>query len=425
MITHEIPIQAVAQEEEASRYRGWFFLAMLYLFVDYVRPQDVLPFLGYLRPGAITIVLLTGCVVFSGKIHLSWNHQTRLIWAFIILLFIHVPFARNHYYALIAAQGMLKFMPFILSVVILVDSIDRLKKLIFFSIVIMVYSCIYGITHGGLGSGGWFMDENDLSLYINSMIPFVVHLYYQEEKKFKKLAYIGILVMAITTIVISNSRGGFVGFVAVLFVGWFISRRRIRNFLIIALLSLVFLSFVGEEYKQEMSTVTDTKSGTIHGRIMTWKVARNMFFHYPFGVGGNNFPLYFEDFQTKEFKRGMWGRVAHSLWYTLLPELGIPGVIIYFLIIYYNIKDLIFLKLLSESQDRELHYLYTLSLAFMASFAGFFVSATGLSVLYYPQFWYLTAFLIVTKKVAEARLNELGSYIGKDNEQLQGAPLSV
>jgi len=37
-----------------------------------------------------------------------------------------------------------------------------------------------------------------------------------------------------------------------------------------------------------------------------------------------------------------------------------------------------------------------LSTAFMASFAGFFVSATFLSVLYYSHFWFLTAFVIAT-----------------------------
>lgn len=401
MITREIPIQSVARGEETTRYRTWFFIAILYLIVDYVRLQDILPFLGPFRPGATTIVLLAAFVVFSGKIALSWSRQTRLIWMFILLLFIHVPFAKNTYFALMAGWGMLKFMPFILSVIILVDSIGRLRRLIVINVVIMTYIAFYGITHAGIGSGGWFQDENDISLYINAMLPFVAHLYYHEKIKIMKLLYIGIFVLGIATIIVSFSRGGLVGLMAMIAVAWLISRHKIRMFVVICLMAFAFFAYTSQEYKAEMSTITDTQSGTIHGRIITWGVAWDVFLDYPLGVGGHNFPVRFEEYQTREFVRGMWGRVAHSLWFTLIPELGIPGIIIYFMLLWVNFKELLFLVRLKYEDNPDLLYIHTLSLAFMASAAGFFASATGLSVLYYPHFWYLTAMFIATRKIAE------------------------
>ncbi len=419
MVTQEVPIQTVVREEETPRYRGWFFVVILYLIVDYVRIQEVLPFLGPLRPGAITIVLLAACVAFSGQFYLSWNRQTRLIWAFILLLFILVPFASNNYFALTTGWGMLKFMPFILSVVILVDSIERLRRLLVINVIIMAYISFYGITHAGVGSGGWFEDQNDISLYINMMLPFVAHLYYHERIKIKKLLYIGVFVLGIATIIVSFSRGGLVGLMAVVAVAWLTSRHKIRIFAIICLAAFAFFTYTSQEYKTEMSTMTDTKSGTIYGRIITWGVAWDMFLDHPLGVGGSNFPARFEEYQTKEFSRGMWGVVAHSLWFTLIPELGIPGIIIYFMLLWINFKELLRLIRLKYEGNPDLLYIHTLSLAFMASAAGFFATATGLSVLYYPHFWYLTAMFVATKKVADAKLETLSSGMQDGDEQSQ------
>ena len=129
-----------------------------------------------------------------------------------------------------------------------------------------------------------------------------------------------------------------------------------------------------------------------------------MFLDNPFGVGGNNFQARFPEYQSPEFKKGMWGRVAHSLWFTLIPELGLAGIFIYMSLLYYNLKDIFFLKGISIKTDDnpDLRYLHSLSLAFIASIAGFFASATFLSVLYYPHYWYFTGILVATIKIATA-----------------------
>jgi len=401
----------VDERQTSFYYRWWFYFTVLYFIVDYMRPQNVFSWLGYLRPGAVTITILSIFVVFSRRIYVSDTRQTRLIWAFIILLFIHVPFAVNNYYALKAAQNMLKFMPFILSVVIVVSTRERLAQLIVMMVAVMAYMSVWSIRHGGSGVGGWFGDENDLALYINAMIPFTLHLYYHSRRLVPKLLYLGIFFLGVWAVVVSFSRGGLVGLVGMVAAGWLLSRHKIRIFFLIIMATFAFLSYTSQEYREEMSTITDTQSGTIHGRIITWEAAWDMFVDNPLGVGGNNFPIRFEEYQSKEFTRGMWGRVAHSLWFTLIPELGIPGIIIYFMLLSVNLKELLVLVRLRYENDPDLEYIHTLSLAFLASAAGFFVSATGLSVLYYPHFWYLTAMFVATRRVAQARLGALGGHV--------------
>ena len=99
----------------------------------------------------------------------------------------------------------------------------------------------------------------------------------------------------------------------------------------------------------------------------------------------------------------MWGRVAHSLWFTLLPELGIPGVLAYGLLLFFNLRDSVRLRSIGRSvggDDGTL--LVGLGSAFLASLAGFFASGTFLSVLYYSHYWYLTGFIVATSSAAAA-----------------------
>ncbi|MFZ2799444.1 MAG: hypothetical protein WAZ30_04425, partial [Syntrophorhabdus sp.] len=92
------------------------------------------------------------------------------------------------------------------------------------------------------------------------------------------------------------------------------------------------------------------------------------------------------------------------LWFTLIPETGILGIIIYFMLLYYNIKDIFEVKRMNSLRDSpESRYLYNMSIAMLASLAGFFASATFLSVLYYTHYWYMTAIIIAIANISKNR----------------------
>ena len=381
--------------------KAWFFFTLLFLVIDYGRPQDILP-IGAMRPAMIIIIVLSFFILTRGNFSRYDSKQTRFIFYFIILLCLYVPLARNNMFALGRVKVMLiLYMPFILSVMACVTSLERLKKTVLILISVMVYVAIYSLTHHGMGSGNYFKDENDLSLYVNMYLPFCYFLMLYEQRRMIKAFYALALATGVFAVVISFSRGGFVGLVATGFVIWIISPRKVVSLVIICMLTSVIYFYGGERYKKEMSTVTDTQEGTSQGRIESWKAGWRMFLDNPLGVGGGNFPARFPEYQSDYFKRGMWGRAAHSLWFTLIPELGIAGIFIYLSLLYYNLKDIFLLKRINPNKDPSLRYLRYLSYAFIASFAGYFASGTFLSVLYYPHYWYLTAILVATTKIAK------------------------
>ena len=265
---------------------------------------------------------------------------------------------------------------------------------------ITLYISIFAIFNLGKGSGGWFADENDLSLYLNTQLPFFFSLFLIENKFWKRALYIATALASLIAEVISFSRGGFVGLAAMFVFMILFSKKKILTLIFVSLIGIGVFYYGGEAYRNEMETITETQSGTAQARLQYWKAAWRMFIDNPFGVGGNNFQVRFPEYQSDWFGRGMWGRVAHSLWFTLIPELGIFGIFIYFSLLFHNIKDLLMLRSMETGGDSDLKFLSMIATATLVSLAGFFTSAAFLSVLYYPFYWYLTALIVSLCRVS-------------------------
>jgi len=153
----------------------------------------------------------------------------------------------------------------------------------------------------------------------------------------------------------------------------------------------------------------DNRYGTGAQRVYSWKLGWRLFLMNPIiGVGQGNYQWNVgeaEDQAGVQWKtRSIRGRVAHSLYFTLLPELGIVGSILYFLMIFFSFKDLKYIKDISKKRkdiasDEYSKKIYYQALALEASIIGFLVSSVFISTLYYPNFWLLCAFVVALKKI--------------------------
>nr|WP_054031620.1 O-antigen ligase family protein [Desulfatitalea tepidiphila] len=181
-------------------------------------------------------------------------------------------------------------------------------------------------------------------------------------------------------------------------------KKKIVTLIILSLIAIIMILCVSDKYWAEIETIANTEDNTGSERINSWLSAWDMFIDNPLGVGGNNFQIRFHEYQGDRFTRGMYGRVAHSLWFTLIPELGILGIFIYFRLLQLNLKDIIWLKNLRDDGIGDIcnnGYFSALGLSFMVSLFAFFVTGTFISVLYYAHYWYLTGLIAATVKVAK------------------------
>lgn len=384
------------QQKLPQNNKFWFAATIMFMFVELARPQALLP-IGFLRLGMTTTLILIFCLITNKKNQIFRSRQIKLIFFFVLLVTIFVPFAINNYYAYLIARSMWLQLPFILSCFLLINSRKRLIDFLAWLVAIMIYISIYSIFHGGRGPGGVVADENDLTLFIIIILPFSFVLIYETKNIFYRLLLLTGITSSLLAIAIASSRGGFVGLLTASFIGWLYSSRKTLLFLVFLIMGSILYLYGGASFREEMSTITDTTENTAQARLLSWEAGWKMFVDNPLGVGPGNFPVKFSVYQSERFQRGMWGRVAHSLWFTLLPELGVIGIWIYFALILQNIRDIAILRKNQLQKKLENTLPKNFSIALYASFAGFFGAATFLSVLYYPHFWYLTAIVAAAK----------------------------
>lgn len=387
-----------AQESASNRFG--FFIVILFLLFEYGRPQDKFSVIGAIHPNWILTSLLVIAWFRSGKFRMVASPQIYRIVLMLFLLALHVPFAHNNFWAYTVTFGFFLIVPFSISIVLFVDSFERLRVFMKCWIFLAIYIAVNGIRGSGIAGSAFLEDENDVSLLINMMLPFALCLFVYERHIKMRLVYLTTALLCVAGIVSSRSRGGFLGMIAVLTVIWLASPRKVLSLVLVSVLAFGVFLVSDQKYWDRMSTIEKTEEGTAKERTDSWHAGWEMFKDHPFGVGPGNFPIRFPEYQPDTMKRSMWGRQAHSLWFTLLPELGIPGLLLYLSLLWLNLRDLWFLRRLSKETDNY-RFAYFLSLAFMASLVGYFVSGTFLSVLYYPHYWYLTAMIVATRKIVE------------------------
>ena len=397
---------------DKAESRTAFFLTLLYLVFEYARPQDKFGFIGAIRPQLLLAVLLLGSLIINMRqFPLVASKQTTRLLLLVFLMALYVPFSANTGRAFSATQGYLQVVIVAISIIHNVNSVERLRTLMKVWICLMIYVAANGLLGGGAAGSSFLQDENDFAHLMVIMLPFGVFLFFYETRK-TALFYLFASLLGAASVVASFSRGGFIGLLIVGFVLWMQSSR--KTLLLVS--ACIFLGIVanleishsgtqnaGSTYWEEMMTAfqSDDSDYNKESRKELWKAAWEMFKDHPLGVGPQNYPVHLPDYQSEYFgAKNMWGKQAHSIWFTLLPELGIPGVLLYFSLLFANIRDLRYLKNLETGNDDLRKLAHFLSLAFSTAIAGYVASGSFVSVLYYPHYWYLTAMIVAMRKIA-------------------------
>lgn len=391
---------------ELRQYELPFYLLLILLFFEYVRPQSYLPTLSMIRPALFVYVLLFISLLFRGKALRIQNTQTKYYFGLVLLMTIHIPIAVNNYWAFEIWKTTCLYFILYLGIVNFVDSLEKLKKLINFGIISIVFCAVIGISKGGripYSYASFLGDENDFALVMNMFIPFAYFMFLETTSKWKKALYLGAISSFVAANIISLSRGGFVGLVAAALYCWLRSPKKILTSIILVL-GICILSFTApSQYWEEVRTIKEEniREGTGSVRWYAWKCGWKMFLDNPIiGVGQGNFPWNFEKYEPPEGFGGRLhgGMVAHSIYFTLIPELGIIGTFLFFGILWRSYKDISDkirqIQRRTETMQQKNNTLCYYILAIQGALFAYLVSGVFLSTLYYPHFWLMIAFIV-------------------------------
>lgn len=423
MLTQGLTVPACPQGSAVSEpsYTVPVVLLSVYFFVEYPKPA----FLDPLRPALVLQSIFVLFLVTKCGIVLEVLKEKYFVFYLLLLLemAIHVPIARNNYWAFYSLVPMITYLIFSLSFCVFVDNLEKLKALISALIVNLILCAIDELATQGkyFGARGYVGDTNDLALMMNVMMPVAFYMGLSHRGIKRGLYWLAVIIFVAAN-VSSLSRGGFVGMVAVALLCWLNSRHKIRSLIGVLLIVIAFSRFVPEGYKAEMLTIQEEgmETGTGRDRVEFWKVARRIFLDNPFiGVGQGNISWVLGEYQDWDyFQRGIGGRAVHSIYFTILPELGILGV---------SLTVLMLSNLLSKSREMskavrtqagvraesDRMSLEYIMLGLTTGLAGYLVSGIFLSAFYYPAFWNVSGIMIATYRIfRNSRSDEASVMLG-------------
>jgi hypothetical protein len=380
------------------------------LFAYVWRIQDAFPILGKLQ---LPMLALFAALVFFASTKqpvrrvslLKQQPTAKLMFALMIIMIIGVPFSlwRGH-----SAIFVLKnFLPNALFFVLVASSIRSIRDIEWYALMNLYGALIFATVVSvffNVGSDGRlgsliFYDANDFALVMDCTIPFAVYFLGKGHRKSHRLVAIAALVMILTAIVKSGSRGGFIGLIAValyVLLRYRAIPSRVRLMVTVAGVAL-FLGFASDKYWTMMSTIlhptADYNYTDSEGRLEVWKRGVGYMLHspivgvgvaaYPIAEGGSDLALS----QAAEGRGFKWS-VAHNSFLETGAELGIPGLIAFIAMLWITGSTLTrisprgrFAPWISRREMALAQMLIGSLIAFTV--AGVFVSAENFAYLYF------------------------------------------
>jgi len=274
---------------------------------------------------------------------------------------------------------------------------------------IIYMSLSSGIGHYSTGVTDMY-DVNDIAMVLICSLPIAFYMMLQQKGIKKSLLFLFML-LAVITIIKTGSRGGVLSLTAI--AGYLVlnARSKIKALIISTTVLVMLFALAPGESKERFITMVRPETEydqSYGGRKHIWMRGITLAFRYPlFGCGFGNYVV--ADGDLKE--TGPW-KTAHNSFLQIAVELGLIGFAIYVLL---TIGTFLRLRLMRKALEMLEHpspvtwFIKGAELSLLA----FIVSTFFLSQAYNPQFYFIVAMIIATKKMIaqQSEIQQLSSEI--------------
>ena len=396
MTSHWKAIAAV--DTPQNRLTAAYVTIVVFWAFYYFRPEDIITALYVLPLGKILgvialIALILGTVGQGRSVKLSPEAKLVLmLYAWCVLC---VPFASwkgGAFWTVFGDYG--KCIVMTIMIGIAVNSVDRLRRLLFIqasaTALVAAIGCVFyrDMTRLEIGNG-LYGNANDFAIMIALNWPICMGFMLATRNPFKKVAWGLGLIFMLYAVTLTYSRSGFIATaVAVIASFWEFGIRGKRKHVVIgaAVLALLLLPvLIPSHYGTRLEgifnpSIDPLDRGSAAARrellIMSLKLTAT---HPIFGVGPGDF----------ESVTQTWF-LTHNTYTQLSSEVGIPGFILFILIlrrVFRNLKDVSTTERFRSDPQVEIF-----AGALRASFAGYLVGAFFASYAYELFIYALVAF---------------------------------
>ena len=390
--------------------------AALFLFtiILYARPAEFYP-----SPLTASIAFIVGLVTlaiyFPSQLALEGTLSARPREVNLILLFcltglFSIPLAINPSVAWLQFSG--TFIRCIVIFIVLVNAVRterRLKGLLLLTIAVSCWlslgalneyrvglSTVEGYRVGGVGTG-IFGNSNDMAFHLVTIMPIAIALIFTARGVVRKVVFAVSVVLMIGAIVVTYSRGAFLGgLVALGFMAWKLGRsNRLTVFLLGTVVLLLVLAVAPGNYSVRLLSIfvpsldpvgsSDARQGELFRSLY---VALR---HPLFGIGMGNYAS----------EMSYTGLVTHNVYTQVASEMGVAALVIYTMFVVTPLKRLGQIARETVTARANSPYYY-LAVGLQASLLAYLVSSFFASVAYLWYVYYLVAYAVCLRRMYES-----------------------
>jgi len=332
-----------------------YYGILLFFLLEYVRPSSYIPALNALHLNSIVPLSVLAASIASNSGGVTYSEVLRSSNAkwfgfLLFLLCVSILTCDVKQFVLDMATNVVSYTIMYLFLRKEIYNLERLKGI--FKVLILAHLVVGALTpemfsgdgqRHYIASGSFLGDGNDFALSVNIVIPLCIFMMVESQKFRTRALYAGMVLILASAIVATQSRGGILALAAVGLYLWLKSEKKFAGAIGIAVILVGIMVTAPPQFFERMGTMTktgDEMDGSAQGRIEAWKAGIRMATDHPLtGVGGGHFAVkYGTEYRPEGVGRtGIPWQTAHSTYFVILGELGVPGIIFLLMVIGTNL----------------------------------------------------------------------------------------
>lgn len=256
---------------------------------------------------------------------------------------------------------------------------------------------VEGYRAGGRG-GGIFGNSNDMALFLVTLVPIAIAFAVQSRSIARKFVFGGCAVLMVIGIVLTYSRGGFIGLLAALgFLAWRIGRQRRVEILLGGAVVVIILLTLAPGYALRLASIVAPGLDPVgSSEARQGELLRSLYVairHPLLGIGMGNYAP----------EMSYRGLVTHNSYTQVAAEMGASALVCYTLFLVSPFKRLGQIARETFGAKANSHFYY-LAVGLQASLVGYLVCSFFASVAYLWYVYYLVAYAVCLRRIYESEM---------------------
>lgn len=254
-------------------------------------------------------------------------------------------------------------------------------------------------------------DNNQLAAALISTIPLMYALWRCSPSRAIRAGLLGSIFLTIVTVIMTYSRGGFVGLLVLALLFLKGSRHRVVTLAIMAVGVIALLNFAPDEWFHRVDTIQDASAdSSFLGRVIAWKLSWLIAIDNPFLGGGMHAvqtqPIW--TYYSQLIGQLDWiptgppditPHAAHSIYFEILGDLGFTGVLLYAAMFWAALANCTAAKKTAIAAGT-MPWMIDFADALRWSLICYLVTGAALSIGYYELLFVLVALTVCCRRVA-------------------------